>query len=89
MKGSNNYGFLCKLLEAIKQTVDGQDPDTPEASKVCVCVYIATRVSYRVFCLGGRGKYAHRPKVLGSLVHLPAQGAGFPSTPASPRCWVP
>ena len=35
------------------------------------------------------GKYTHWPKVLRSLVHPPAQGAGFPSALAGPRCWVP
>ena len=34
VRGSDNYGFLRKLLETIKQTVDAQEPDTPEASKV-------------------------------------------------------
>ena len=33
-KGNDNYSFLRKLLETIKQTVDTQDPDAPEASKV-------------------------------------------------------
>lgn len=33
VRGSDNYGFLRKLLETIKQTVDAQEPDTPEASK--------------------------------------------------------
>ena len=33
-KGNDNYSFLRKLLETIKQTVDAQDPDAPEASKV-------------------------------------------------------
>jgi sister-chromatid-cohesion protein PDS5 len=32
-KGNDNYSFLRKLLETIKQTVDAQDPDAPEASK--------------------------------------------------------
>ena len=52
------------------------------------------RVSYRIFCWGGGGgggggKYTRWPRVLGSLAQPPAQGAGFPSTPAGPRCWVP
>ena len=38
MRGSDNYGFLRKLLENIKQTVDAQEPDTPEASKVHACM---------------------------------------------------
>jgi sister-chromatid-cohesion protein PDS5 len=33
VRGSDNYGFLRKLLETIKQTVDAQEPDAPEASK--------------------------------------------------------
>ena len=46
------------------------------------------QVSYRIFFAWG-GKYTHWPKVLRSLAHPPAQGAGFPNTPAGPRCWVP
>ena len=41
MRGSDNYGFMRKLLETIKQTVDAQEPDSPEASKVymhCISV---------------------------------------------------
>ena len=34
MKGAENYGFLRKLLETIKQTEDALEPDMAEASKV-------------------------------------------------------
>ena len=40
------------------------------------------RVSYRIFCWGGGGGG-------GGEIHPLAQGAGFPSTTAGPRCWVP
>ena len=34
MKGADNYGFIRKLLETIKQTEDANEPNAPEASKV-------------------------------------------------------
>lgn len=49
MHREDNFGFLQKMLETIKQTSDAQDPDNTEMNKVqCIilrCVFHCSLVS--------------------------------------------
>ena len=37
---ADNYGFLYRLLETIKQTTDAEDPENSEANKVSVVLCV-------------------------------------------------